>query len=494
MTSTQPFRLLRVELGDEDAIDLDVEIAPREGKSSWTTLVTGKNGSGKSRFLSAIAGAFDALDGRHIRSLPSIAVEYRIGERRYAFRVQGKKVVASIDGIEVDAGDLPRPGTVVAATASAFDKFHLPRESRFIDSNQTESRYRYLGLKDGRGRVSARAGIFRALEQLFDVRDENPYRRQRVADVFRYLGYTPTVEVIYIWTNRGREVVKEAESDSKHAVEQYLADTKNRGIGAARSAIPKYFFEDEQYARELAKSIEVLREFSDGHEIRLVVDYLKPTSRGEDQLRMARQLTRSGILHMTDVNLWRKNSDHQVQIADASSGQLSLVVTQLGIASSIEDGSLIIIDEPEISLHPQWQSEYLGQLSEAFSEFHGCHFIIATHSPALVAGARTAQTNIVDLESPAESVSELPSERSVDEVLFSTFGVVTKNSLHLRDLLVAALRGAEDGELALAKYDDEMAALQAARPTLPSDDPTGELIDSLVRLRTQLAENNVSWS
>lgn len=492
MTSTQPFRLLRAELWDKEDVDADVDVAPRAGKGSWTTLVTGRNGSGKSRLLSAIAGAFDALDGRHIRNRQPIAVEYRLGERECAFRVEGKKVTAFIDGRRAEAEELPRPGAVVAATASAFDKFHLPREARLLDPNSTESSYRYLGLRDGRGRVSARAGIFRALEQLFDVSDEEQYRRQRVSDVFRYLGYSPTVEVTYTWTYRGMDLAREAGTDSTRAVERYLEDAKSRGTGAVRAAIPKYFFGDARVVRELAASVDLFRGVTDGREVRLVADYRKPNSAGEDQLRMARQLTRAGIVQMTEVTLWRETSGRRVEITDASSGELSLVVTLLGIASSIEDGSLILIDEPEISLHPQWQSEYLGRLTEAFSAFRGCHFIIATHSPTLVAGAGHEMTNIVDLERPAVATSEPSSGRSVDEVLFSTFGVVTKNSLHLRDLLVAALRGAEDGELALAKYDEEMAALQAARPELPSDDSAGKLIDSLVRIRTQLAEKGVS--
>ena len=491
MTSTQPFRLLRAELWDEAEVDVDIDVAPRAGKGTWTTLVTGRNGTGKSRLLSAIAGAFDALDGRHRRNRQPITVEYRIGERECSFRVEGTKVRAFIDGRKVEAEELPRPGAVVAATASAFDKFHLPREARLLDPNLAESNYRYLGLKDGRGRVSARAGVFRALEQLFDVSDEEQYRRKRVSDVFRYLGYSPTVEVTYTWTYRGRDLGREVWIDSTLAVERYLEDAKSRGIGAARPAIPKYFFGDARVARELAASVDLLRGFSDGREVRLVADYRKPNSGGEDQLRMARQLTRAGIIQMAEVTLWRETSGRRVKITDASSGELSLVVTLLGIASSIEDGSLILIDEPEISLHPQWQSEYLGRLMEAFSAFRGCHFIIATHSPTLVAGAGHELTNIVNLERPAAATSEPSIGRSVDEVLFSTFGVVTKNSLHLRDLLVAALRGAEDGELALAKYDDEMAALQAARPELPSDDPAGELIDSLVRIRTQLAEKSV---
>ncbi|MGO4435435.1 AAA family ATPase, partial [Paenarthrobacter sp. RAF9] len=397
-------------------------------------------------------------------------------------------MVAFIDGRLVEAEKLPRPGAVVAATASAFDKFHLPRDTRFLDPNLTQSSYRYLGLRDARGRVSARAGIYRALEQLFDVSDEEQYRRQRVSEVFRYLGYSPTVEVTYTWTHRGRDLARETGTDSTRAVERYLEDAKSRGMGLARDAIPKYFFGDARVARELAASVDLLRGFSDGREVRLVADFRRPNPGGEDQLRMARQLTRAGIVQMSEVTLWRETSGRRVEITDASSGELSLAATLLGIASSIEDGSLILIDEPEISLHPQWQSEYLGLLTEAFSAFRGCHFIIATHSPTLVAGAGHELTNIVNLERPAAASSEPSSGRSVDEVLFSTFGVVTKNSLHLRDLLVAALRGAEDGELATAKYDEEMAELQTARPELPSDDPAGVLIDSLVRIRTQLAD------
>lgn len=490
MTANPPFRLLRAELGDY----VDVDVAPRAGERSWTTLVTGRNGSGKSRLLSAIAGAFDALDGRHLRNRQPIVVEYRVGKLDYAFRVDGKNVTAFIDGEAVKAERLPRPGAVVAATASAFDKFHLPREARSLEPALAESTYRYLGLKDGRGRISARAGIFRALEQLFDASDEDQHRRQRVSDVFLYLGYSPTVEVTYAWTYRGNEIAGEEGTDLTHAVERFLDDAKRRAAGTARAVVPDYFLKDAQAGRNLAASVDSLREFSDGRVVRLTADFTRQNYRGEVHLKMARQLARAGIMQMADVTLWRKSSGDRVEITDASSGELSLVVTLLGIASSIEDGSLILIDEPEISLHPQWQSDYLGRLTEAFSAFQGCHFVLATHSPTLVAGASPELTNIVNLERSVAATGEPSSERSVDEVLFSTFGVVTKNSLHLRNLLIAALRGAEDGELALSKYDQEMAALQAARPELPPDDPTGEIIDSLIRLRPQLAKRRRSWS
>lgn len=492
MTSTQSFRLLHAELWDQNGVDVGIKVAPRAGESSWTTVVTGRNGSGKSRLLSAVAGAFDALDGRHLRNRKPLTLKYEIGGQAFALRVDGKAISASADGRVVEVDQLPRPAAVIAATASAFDKFHLPREGRFREADSVESSYRYLGLKDGRGRVSARAGIFRALEHLFEVSDDGPARRQQVSEVFRYLGYKPTVEVAYAWTYRGRDVAKNAGEDSYPAVRRYLDDAKRRGESSTRSAVPNYFLEGALGAKEIAASVNSLRESRDNSGVRLVADYREPDSGGEERLQMARQLTRAGILQLDEVVLFREASGHRVEIADASSGELSLVVTLLGIASSIKDGSLILIDEPEISLHPQWQSDYLARLEKAFSSFKGCHFVIATHSPALTAGVVSSLVNIVDVERSAAATSQTPSGRSVDEVLLSTFGVVTANNLHLRDLLVLALRGAEDGDLATAKFDKVMTELLAARPGLPLENSVGQLVDRLSRIRTKLAERSLS--
>lgn len=51
-------------------------------------------------------------------------------------------------------------------------------------------------------------------------------------------------------------------------------------------------------------------------------------------------------------------------LTDASSGELSLIFNLLSIAGEIENDSLILIDEPEISLHPEWQSHFLPLLKK----------------------------------------------------------------------------------------------------------------------------------
>lgn len=52
---------------------------------------------------------------------------------------------------------------------------------------------------------------------------------------------------------------------------------------------------------------------------------------------------------------------------------------------NIKNGGVVFIDEPELSLHPEWQINYLQFLQNIFGE--NIQFIIATHSPYLAKSA-----------------------------------------------------------------------------------------------------------
>ncbi len=48
------------------------------------------------------------------------------------------------------------------------------------------------------------------------------------------------------------------------------------------------------------------------------------------------------------------------------------------------ENSVLVIDEPEVSLHPAWQRIYLPRLLETLDQFPQTHAIIATHSHFMV--------------------------------------------------------------------------------------------------------------
>ncbi|TOD88949.1 AAA family ATPase, partial [Vibrio parahaemolyticus] len=64
------------------------------------------------------------------------------------------------------------------------------------------------------------------------------------------------------------------------------------------------------------------------------------------------------IDYKVEVFLKNKNGE-VVPFEMISSGQANKIATLTYIASNMRDGLVIVVDEPENSLHPKWQREYI---------------------------------------------------------------------------------------------------------------------------------------
>nr|WP_181035611.1 AAA family ATPase [Clavibacter michiganensis] len=71
--------------------------------------------------------------------------------------------------------------------------------------------------------------------------------------------------------------------------------------------------------------------------------------------------------------------------ADAlSSGEQHELILMYDLTFNVRGGSIVMIDEPEISLHVSWQLEFLRDVSE-IAKLSDFQFIVATHSPQIIA-------------------------------------------------------------------------------------------------------------
>ncbi|MXY54519.1 MAG: AAA family ATPase [Gammaproteobacteria bacterium] len=70
-----------------------------------------------------------------------------------------------------------------------------------------------------------------------------------------------------------------------------------------------------------------------------------------------------------------------------SSGEQHEIVLHYNLLFMVQPNTVVLIDEPEISLHVAWQKAFLGDLL-AMAELSGFDALIATHSP-YIAGERT---------------------------------------------------------------------------------------------------------
>lgn len=86
-------------------------------------------------------------------------------------------------------------------------------------------------------------------------------------------------------------------------------------------------------------------------------------------------------LKATEYSYTEGNADKKIMFQNLSSGLKTFVLLKLLIENGIlEDNGVMILDEPEILLHPEWQL-VLAELLVLIQQEYGMHILINTHSP-----------------------------------------------------------------------------------------------------------------
>lgn len=78
-------------------------------------------------------------------------------------------------------------------------------------------------------------------------------------------------------------------------------------------------------------------------------------------------------------------NDSAIRPSQLSSGEQQITVLAYEILFKSQPGTLVIVDEPEISLHVLWQDTLIDDLSR-MGRASGVQFLMATHSPVILAG------------------------------------------------------------------------------------------------------------
>jgi energy-coupling factor transporter ATP-binding protein EcfA2 len=74
-----------------------------------------------------------------------------------------------------------------------------------------------------------------------------------------------------------------------------------------------------------------------------------------------------------------------VQPSELSSGEQQMLVLAYQLLFETSPGTLLLVDEPELSLHVGWQSSFVDDIS-AMGQDRGLQFLLASHSPVLIGG------------------------------------------------------------------------------------------------------------
>lgn len=79
----------------------------------------------------------------------------------------------------------------------------------------------------------------------------------------------------------------------------------------------------------------------------------------------------------------RTKTESNIPITKLSSGEQHQVMITYSLLFEAESHSILLIDEPELSLHPSWQFQFASSMLEINQE-RGHQFIVATHAPDIV--------------------------------------------------------------------------------------------------------------
>lgn len=125
--------------------------------------------------------------------------------------------------------------------------------------------------------------------------------------------------------------------------------------------------------------------------------------------------------------------------SELSSGEQQMLALTIKIIASAEPESLMLVDEPEISLHVSWQRLLPTLLAELGDHFR-CDIVVATHSPLVISSAtRSRDICFVARRRQLESIA-LRDRHSVESILFTGFDTHTENNrqVHERCAVIVA--------------------------------------------------------
>lgn len=100
------------------------------------------------------------------------------------------------------------------------------------------------------------------------------------------------------------------------------------------------------------------------------------------------------VLRDDEKVIFKNSRGDTFDIDKLSTGEKTLLSKVLKLYFKNYKNKVILIDEPELSLHPSWQNRVL-RIYENFAKENNCQIIIATHSPYIIGSAKNEYIRVL---------------------------------------------------------------------------------------------------
>jgi predicted ATPase len=440
----------------------------------YTTVLIGANGTGKSNLFRIIIELFKELNdlakGKTYSSnvdgsfnlkysLNGDIYEYtNIPERGkfmdFVVSNKGTKTHLMKNGNRIAFHEAMFPIAIVANSISLTDKYPFYRKDTTNEGEKVDTflQYKYLGVRNVAQNASTRAYVRRTVEFIVQEYQSDAFRNGLVR-ALNFLGLEKEIEIFYYTSNSSRffngnlspeglavyfdEINKKyptPESNPPFKLNHYLKIKEDKKILFNICSFCNMLFDEKRVLKSDIK-----------HSISRKIIYNLFDKNSFEQLNnefsLIEHLRQLGMISVPEIKLKRQEG---YSLQESSSGEYHFFSSMVGLMSTVKMNSLVFIDEPEISLHPNWQMKYLSFIRELFAdpEYATSHIIVATHSHFLISDLKGESSKIIGLKMANGFIETVALPKDIDtfgwsaeEVLYSIFNVrSTRNSFLEYDL------------------------------------------------------------
>lgn len=470
--------------------------------SNYFTVLIGNNGTGKSRFLVNLVDAFREIEKSNRRISFEYDLEYELfGDSFHVERKKHHKVQERMKNRKLADGlGVKTPKKLIAITTSLSDKFPLDSQSRIRD-NETlkEGYYSYLGVKNRIGAASNRALLDKAISRMLSSIHESS-NNEEYREIFDYLSYEPIIKLDYNLSRSHLNILRTTRIDG-HILKEIIGERVEKKSSFKYDSIIKSLeTKSDSYWEELAAVYTLIAHEASSLEkqkiFTLLLNFSKENSNRETTRLgiyenrlyiILEELRKFELVRRPSIKLYKK-SGGEFDFNDASSGEASILSTLIALIPELEDNSLVVIDEPEISLHPSWQYRYVNLLDRIISKKKGCHIFIATHSHFIISDLPVGRSHIVHLKKGSKSsiVAEYIEQETLglaaEDILLNIFDMPSTRNYYLSQQVSEALEILATGNKKNQRYIDLINAFKGYLPNLKKIDPLYDVLNKLVSL------------
>lgn len=376
---------------------------------------------------------------------------------------------------------------IIAVSSSPFDKFPILDERRIrSEFNVLGNHYFYRGArtKDRSSKSYMRSKFDQLGASFVNFFLKSKKRTNELQPLFSYLGLKTKFTVFLkfpdyfslddILNEQRRGPLEAVRSvrffKGKEADESLTDEDKEKILASAKTLYEGLYSKlntDTFHRREEVFSIEL--------------DIDNSTIIEPNFLEEFSVLASYDLVDLANIEFTKEVENKKFFLTEASSGELCILFNILAIAGSISDNSIVLLDEPELSLHPEWQRDFLPLIQTMYSNYSRCHFILATHSPSIVSSIPLSNSFVVNLENnPADAIAgEEYAFKSSDYQLAETFNSPGYKNEYLIRQLIGVLSNLSEGKRLDSDFSLKINNLIEFDSLIDEGDPVKKLLSTL---------------